>query len=142
MMFNSSRLDSRKLVPTRKTTQNLEFKFGMQGLSHFGPLSVKSMLQPVLWIDSRYSWTFCCWRNSKIVYEDIRRPHPHPSKNLGCFISERLNFSSYKQASFLKLLKNTLNDIPCSFQALSVSCSLHLVIQAKWKCKHLKPIMK
>ncbi len=32
MMFNSSRLDSRKLVPTRKPTRNFEFKFGMQGL--------------------------------------------------------------------------------------------------------------
>ncbi len=30
MTFNSSRLDSRKLVPTRKPTWNFEFKFGMQ----------------------------------------------------------------------------------------------------------------
>jgi len=31
MTFNSSRLDSRKLVPTRKPTRKFGYKFGMQG---------------------------------------------------------------------------------------------------------------
>ncbi len=33
MTFNSSRLDSQKLVPTRNSTQNFGKKFGMQGLT-------------------------------------------------------------------------------------------------------------